>query len=106
MREKNYEEVLKVIKKVQIIEKESGDSKTSDSLKKHQERCFKELKKQEEKQKQMYSKMFAAAAGEPAIKKTRTKGLNFKHLEFFSLNLFSRSSSSDSSKRTDENRRK
>ena len=75
MREKNYEEVLKVIKKVQIIEKETGDSKTSDSLKKHQERCFKELKKQEEKQKQMYSKMFAAAAGEPAIKKMRTKGL-------------------------------
>lgn len=73
MREKNYEEVLKVIKKVQNIEKETGDSKTSDSLKKHQERCFKELKKQEEKQKQMYSKMFAAAAGEPAIKKTRTK---------------------------------
>jgi len=73
MREKNYEEVLKVIKKVQIVEKETGDSKTSDSLKKHHERCLKELKKQDEKQKQMYSKMFAAASGEPAIKKTRTK---------------------------------
>ncbi|CBY12228.1 unnamed protein product [Oikopleura dioica] len=73
MREKNYEEVLKVIKKVKIVENGTGESKTSDSLKKHQEKCIKELKKQEEKQKQMYSKMFAAAAGEPAIKKTRTE---------------------------------
>ncbi|CAG5106869.1 Oidioi.mRNA.OKI2018_I69.chr1.g3037.t1.cds [Oikopleura dioica] len=73
IREKNYEEVLKIIAKVRVLEAGSEEKKYTASMEKHEERCRRELKKQDVKQKQMYSKMFSGASESPVVQKSPKK---------------------------------